>query len=44
VSADYTYYTGGETTVDGVPQHDRQDNSRAGLTLSVPISQTQSFK
>lgn len=44
VSADYTYYSGGETTVDGVPQHDRQDNSRGGLTLSVPVGQAQSFK
>jgi len=44
VSADYTYYTGGETTVNGVPQKDQQDNSRAGLTVSVPISQAQSFK
>jgi hypothetical protein len=44
VSGDYTYYTGGETTVNGVPQKDQQDNSRAGLTLSVPISQAQSFK
>jgi hypothetical protein len=44
VSADYTYYHGGETTVNGVHQDDRQDNSRGGLTLSVPVGQTQSFK
>ena len=41
VSADYTYYNGGETTVYGVPQNDQQDNSRGGLTLSVPVGQTQ---
>ena len=44
MSADFTYYSGGETTVGGVPQHDRQDNSRGGLTLSVPVSNNQSFK
>jgi hypothetical protein len=44
LSADYTYYNGGETTVNGAPQHDRQDNSRGGLTLSVPVDQAQSFK
>jgi hypothetical protein len=43
-SADYTYYTGGETTVNGVAQHDRQDNTRAGLTVSVPVGLSQSFK
>jgi hypothetical protein len=43
-SVDYTYYAGGETTVNGVRQNDRQDNSRGGLTLSVPVSQAQSFK
>ena len=43
-SADYTYYTGGETTVNGVAQHDRLDNTRAGLTLSVPVGLSQSVK
>ena len=43
-SADYTYFTGGETTVNGVAQHDRQDNTRGGLTLSVPVGLSQSFK
>ena len=43
-AADVTYYSGGETTVNGKPQNDRQDNSRGGLTLSVPIKQNQSVK
>jgi len=43
-SADYTYYSGGETTVNGVHQHDRQDNSRAGLTVSYPLGPWQSVK
>jgi hypothetical protein len=30
------YATGGRTTVDGVENQDRQDNSRYGMTLSVP--------
>ena len=41
---DVTYYRGGETTVDGKPQNDRQGNSRGGLTLSFPITQGQSLK
>jgi hypothetical protein len=43
-SADYTYYTGGETTVNGVPQNDRQDNSRGGVTVSYPLGPAQSIK
>jgi len=43
-AADYTYYVGGESTVNGVHQNDRQDNSRGGLTLSAPIGKSQSFK
>ncbi len=43
-AADFTYYAGGETTVNGQPQNDRQDNTRAGLTLSVPSTLHQSWK
>ena len=43
-AVDFTYYVGGETTVNGKPQNDRQGNTRAGLTLSVPIKQDQSLK
>ena len=43
-AADFTYYAGGQTTVNGKPQNDRQDNTRGGLTLSVPIKQGQSVK
>jgi hypothetical protein len=44
VALDYTYFTGGETTVNGVPQHDRQDNSRGGVTVSYPLGPGQSIK
>jgi hypothetical protein len=39
-----TWYRGGETTVDGVASADRQENSRVGLTLAVPVTQDHSLK
>jgi hypothetical protein len=42
-AANGTYYQGGATTVDGVRDGNRQENARVGLTLSVPISRTQSI-
>jgi hypothetical protein len=44
VAADYTYYTGGRTTIDGVLNADLQKNSRVGLTVAVPIARNQSLK
>jgi hypothetical protein len=41
---DFTYYEGGSTTVNGQDKHDRQDNTRAGLTLAVPVTLNQSLK
>ena len=41
---DFTYYTGGSTTVDGQHQNDRQDNTRVGLTFAVPVTLHQSLK
>jgi hypothetical protein len=41
---DATYYTGGRTAVNEIPNADRQSNSRIGLTLSVPLGQGQSVK
>lgn len=43
-AADYTYYAGGSTTVNGQLMNDRQGNSRGGLTLSVPLMRNQSLK
>ena len=39
LAADATYYTGGDTSVNGVSGHAFQANSRYGLTLSIPIAQ-----
>jgi len=39
-----TWYAGGSTTIDGVANADRQENSRLGLTLAVPASKAHSLK
>ena len=37
LSANASYYTGGQTTVNGVQNQDQQRSSRYGLTFSVPL-------
>lgn len=44
VAFDSTYYFGGETTVNGVRKNDRKENSRAGLTLSLPMARWHALK
>jgi hypothetical protein len=44
VAFDYTYYTGGRSSLDGVERDDRQSNSRVGITLSLPAGRSQSVK
>jgi len=44
LGASGTWYTGGTTSVDGVNDRNRQDNSRAGLTLAIPIGQRNSVR
>jgi hypothetical protein len=44
VAIDGTYYFGGETSANGVSAGDRKDNSRIGVTLSLPASKAQSLK
>lgn len=44
LAASGTYYGGGQSTVGNVEQDDRQSNTRAGLTFSVPLSRKQSVK
>ena len=39
-----TFYSGGRTTANGVRKNDKIDNSRFGLTLSVPIDRYFSIK
>lgn len=43
-SLDLTYYAGGETTVGGRTKQDRSENTRAGLTVAVPVTRHQSLK
>ena len=43
-SANINYYTGGRTSVGGVFKQDFQANSRAGATLSVPLSPRNSIR
>jgi len=44
LSVSGTWYGGGETTVEGVAERNRQSNSRAGATLSLPVGRAQSVK
>jgi hypothetical protein len=37
LSLDFNYYGGGRTTVEGVRKDDRQQNSRLGATLTLPV-------
>jgi hypothetical protein len=44
LAASGTWYTGGTTSLDGVSERNRQDNSRAGLTLAIPVGKQNSIK
>jgi len=44
VAFDWTYYTGGRSSVDGVEMDDRQSNSRIGGTLVLPVGKRHSVK
>jgi hypothetical protein len=44
LAANATFYTGGRTSLDGVPKADLQRNTRLGATLSVPVGRRQSIK
>jgi len=44
VALDGTYYTGGRTTVDGVRGNDRQESSRVGATVALPVDRHNSVK
>jgi hypothetical protein len=39
-----TYFSGGRTTVDGIRGSDFKDNSRIGLTLTLPVNRNNSVK
>jgi hypothetical protein len=44
VALDATGYRGGQTTVNGVEKENLQENSRVGVTLSLPVGVRQSVK
>ncbi|MNG96342.1 hypothetical protein D3C79_554040 [compost metagenome] len=43
-SLDTTYLAGGSTSIDGVGNHDYQENSRYGVTLTLPVDRNHSLK
>jgi hypothetical protein len=44
VSLDGAYFTGGRTTLNGVRGNNEQTNTRAGLTLALPVDRYNSIK
>ena len=44
ISADATYFTGGQTYINGIPANGPQENWRFGSTLSYPINQQNSIR
>jgi hypothetical protein len=44
LAADATFYYGGRAQFDGVPAAERQENTRLGLTLSLPVHRATSLK
>jgi len=44
LALDATWYGGGRTTLNGVLNADRQENSRVGLTLAIPLPKNHGFK
>ena len=44
LAVDGTWYSGGQSLVDGAPHTERQQNSRIGATLAVPIGRNQLLK
>ena len=38
------YFSGGHTTVDGVENNDRQEGTRLGVTLAIPLNRNHSVK
>ena len=44
VAVDGNYYTGGRTSINGTANFDLQQNSRVGVTLSLPLRKLQSMR
>jgi hypothetical protein len=43
-AADATFYTGGQSRVDGYKNDDNLENTRAGATLALPVNRANSIK
>jgi hypothetical protein len=41
---DGTFYTDGQTTVDGIKRNNRLENTRLGATLALPVNRYNSVK
>ena len=41
---DATWFAGGSTAIDGVGNHDSQENTRYGFTLTLPLNRNHSLK
>lgn len=41
---DATWFAGGSTSIDGVGNHDHQENTRYGFTLTLPLNRNHSLK
>jgi len=44
LSGNTTFYSGGNTVINGIENNDRQKNARVGATFSYPLNQHQSVK
>jgi len=44
ISADGNFWDGGRSTLNGVEGNDRQKNSRAGVTVALPLNRRQALK
>ena len=44
VALDATFYAGGQSSVNGIVKDDRQENSRLGITVVVPVKKYNSIK
>ena len=44
LSGNTTFYSGGNTVINGIENNDRQKNARVGATFSYPLNQHQSMK
>jgi hypothetical protein len=44
VAFDCTFYSGGQSSIDGIESDDRQSNSRIGATMVLPVAKRHSVK